>query len=141
MTVDPRSREGSDSGRSDSPDRVVAFSDGVFAIIITILVLEVGVCANGPPHRLMPTPSRDGSFARRRLRPLLSGPRSVHRITVPRSRAFNTTRTRGAQRDLGVVGPSRELGRAAPGSNWSRPDPGSGIRRPGAGAAPVLRSK
>lgn len=39
---------GSDGGqgaaeRAGSPDRVVAFTDGVFAIIITILVLEVGV--------------------------------------------------------------------------------------------------
>jgi uncharacterized membrane protein len=29
--------------RRGSPDRVLAFSDGVFAIVITILVLEVGV--------------------------------------------------------------------------------------------------
>ena len=29
--------------RRGSPSRVLAFSDGVFAIVITILVLEVGV--------------------------------------------------------------------------------------------------
>lgn len=32
--------------RRGSPDRVAAFTDGVFAIIITILVLEVGVPSN-----------------------------------------------------------------------------------------------
>lgn len=33
-------------GRLASPDRVVALSDGVFAIVITILVLEIAVPAN-----------------------------------------------------------------------------------------------
>ena len=32
--------------RQGDPDRVVAFTDGVFAIIITILVLEIGVPSN-----------------------------------------------------------------------------------------------
>lgn len=38
--------QGARQRRQGDPDRVVAFTDGVFAIIITILVLEVGVPSN-----------------------------------------------------------------------------------------------
>jgi uncharacterized membrane protein len=38
--------------RRDSPDRVVALTDGVFAIIITILVLEILVPSNLPEQSL-----------------------------------------------------------------------------------------
>lgn len=40
------SETGSPETRRDSPDRVNAFTDGVFAIIITILVLEIAVPSN-----------------------------------------------------------------------------------------------
>ncbi len=38
--------DGNAEHRRNDPSRVVAFSDGVFAIIITILVLEIGVPSN-----------------------------------------------------------------------------------------------
>jgi len=41
-----------DQRRRDSPDRVVALTDGVFAIIITILVLEILVPSNLPEQSL-----------------------------------------------------------------------------------------
>lgn len=42
----PSEPESQAEARRDSPDRVNAFTDGVFAIIITILVLEVAVPSN-----------------------------------------------------------------------------------------------
>ena len=43
---DPATQDEERQRRRGDPDRVVAFTDGVFAIIITILVLEIGVPSN-----------------------------------------------------------------------------------------------